>query len=199
MWMYHNKQYMYVTEEVSEGKTLGEMWVAVIRNINNLLRTRGFGRGPIGESVDAQKGTMLDIFERCLKKEITKYVHCQVVSSMREELLTNITFTIAYQWVTSQETQRLHCKVTVNHWMRNNLLNPFPCIYVHRNCPCYNRCSFFCRVKNKPWIPWVYTWSWHYRNPVEKTATAPWRWTEHITRMGFQVVLKAARTPSRRG
>ncbi len=31
--------------------------------------------------------------------------------------------------------------------MRNSLLNPFPCIYVHRNCPCYNRCLFFGRLK----------------------------------------------------
>jgi hypothetical protein len=38
-WMYHKKQYMYVAQDVSEGKTLGEMWAAVIRNINNLLRT----------------------------------------------------------------------------------------------------------------------------------------------------------------
>jgi hypothetical protein len=26
-------------------------------------------------------------------------------------------------------------------------LNPFPCIYVHRNCPCYNMCLFFRRLK----------------------------------------------------
>ncbi len=49
-WMYRNKQYMYVAEEVSEGKTLGEMWAAVIRTINNLLRMAWLRmRAPIGD------------------------------------------------------------------------------------------------------------------------------------------------------
>ncbi len=49
-WMYHNKQYMFDAEEVLEGKTLGEMWAAVIRNINNLLRTAWlWTRAPIGD------------------------------------------------------------------------------------------------------------------------------------------------------
>jgi hypothetical protein len=30
-----------------------------------------------------------------------------------------------------------------------------------RNYSCNNRCLFFTQVKNKPWIPWVYTWIWH--------------------------------------
>ncbi len=49
-WVYRNKQYMYIAEEVSEGKTLGEMWAAVIRNINNLLRAAWLRtRAPIGD------------------------------------------------------------------------------------------------------------------------------------------------------
>jgi hypothetical protein len=153
---------MYVAEEVSEGKMLGKMWAAVIRNINNLLRTAAWLRtqpqlGKKKESVDAQKGTMLDIFARCLKKEMAQV--CTLSSSVEHERGTfdqyHLYYCIAYQWVTSQETQCLHCNITVNNWMRNNLLNPFPCIYVQRNCPCYNRCLFFRRVENKPWIPWV--------------------------------------------
>jgi hypothetical protein len=55
-------------------KTLGEMWAAVIRTINNLLRTAWLWTGlpEMGtepESVDAQKGTMKDVFARCLKKK----------------------------------------------------------------------------------------------------------------------------------
>jgi hypothetical protein len=50
MSVYRNKQYMYVAVEVSEGKTLGEMWAAVIRNINNLLWTGWLRtRAPIGD------------------------------------------------------------------------------------------------------------------------------------------------------
>jgi hypothetical protein len=58
-------------------KTLCEMCAAVIRTINNLLRTawlrmRGPRLGTKPESVDAQKGTMMDIFTSCLKKEIAQ-------------------------------------------------------------------------------------------------------------------------------
>jgi hypothetical protein len=50
MWVYRNKQYMYVAEEVLEGKTLGEMWAAIIGNINNLLQTVWLQmRVPIGD------------------------------------------------------------------------------------------------------------------------------------------------------
>jgi hypothetical protein len=69
-------------------KTLGEMWAAVIRTINNLLqtawlRTRAPQMGTEPEPVDAQKGTMQDIFVRCLKKNIaqvcTLLIHVLVI------------------------------------------------------------------------------------------------------------------------
>jgi hypothetical protein len=56
--MYRKKQYMYVAEEVSEGKMLAS--------------DAGPKLGTKPESVDAQKGTMLDIFARCLKKKIAQ-------------------------------------------------------------------------------------------------------------------------------
>ncbi len=56
---------------------LGEMWAAVIKTINNLLqmawlRTQALQMGTEPESVDAQKGTMKDVFARCLKKNIAQ-------------------------------------------------------------------------------------------------------------------------------
>jgi hypothetical protein len=50
-------------------KTLGEMWAAVIKTIKDLLRTAWLRmRAP----QSLQTGTMLDIFARCLKKNIAK-------------------------------------------------------------------------------------------------------------------------------
>jgi hypothetical protein len=63
---------MYVAEEVSEGNLLRTVW----------LRTWA----PIGtktESVDSQKGTMLDIFARCLKKKIAQV--CTLSNSVEHE------------------------------------------------------------------------------------------------------------------
>ncbi len=62
-------------------KTSGEMWAAVIRTINNLLRlawlqTRVSQMGTEPELVDAQKGTMKDISARCLKKNIAQVCTC---------------------------------------------------------------------------------------------------------------------------
>ncbi len=76
-WMYNGSSTCMSLKKFRREKTLGEMWAAVIRNINNLLRTawlrtRGPGLGTEPESVDAQKGTMLDVFARCLKKEIAQ-------------------------------------------------------------------------------------------------------------------------------
>ncbi len=65
--------YCTLPRKIRREKTLGEMWAAVIRTINNLLRTvwlrtRAPQMGTEPESVDAQKGTMKDVFARCLKK-----------------------------------------------------------------------------------------------------------------------------------
>ncbi len=65
--------YCTLLRNIRREKTLGEMWADVIRTINNLLWTawlwtRAPQMGTEPESVDAQKGTMKDIFARYLKK-----------------------------------------------------------------------------------------------------------------------------------
>ncbi len=74
-WMYNGSSTCMLLRKFQREKRLGEMWAAVIRNIllrTAWLRMRGPGLGTKPESVDAQKGTMLDIFARCLKKEIAQ-------------------------------------------------------------------------------------------------------------------------------
>jgi hypothetical protein len=84
-------------------KTLGEMRAAVIRTINNLLRmawlqTRAPQMGTKPEPVDAQKGTMPDIFARCLKKKIAQVCTLfKLCAGCKEkfQLIANLTASIA--------------------------------------------------------------------------------------------------------
>ncbi len=38
--------------------------------------------------------------------------------------------------------------------------HPLPAYLMYKICHAITG-AFFSKVKNKPWIPWVYTWSWH--------------------------------------
>jgi hypothetical protein len=63
---------------------------------------RGPGLGTKLELVDAQKGTMLDIFARCLKKEIAQV--CTLFkqrASFKEELTANTILVVMYRSIDS--------------------------------------------------------------------------------------------------
>jgi hypothetical protein len=102
-------------------KTLGEMCAAVIRTIKNLLWiarlwTRAPQMGTEPESVDAQKGTMMDIFAKCLKKNIAQV--CTLPKSCahcKEEfqLLANLIASIAGE-LTSKDHSSYVANVCVN-------------------------------------------------------------------------------------
>ncbi len=80
-------------------KTLGEMWAAVIKTIKQPPPDGGaLDAGPqMGtepESVDAQKGTMKDVFARRLEKNIAQVctllkscTHCEEESNLLPTLL----------------------------------------------------------------------------------------------------------------
>jgi hypothetical protein len=68
---------MYVAEEVSEGKDVGRNLSSCHYNYkqpppDGVASDVGSRLGTKPQSVDAQKGTMLDIFVRCLKKNIAQ-------------------------------------------------------------------------------------------------------------------------------
>ncbi len=98
-------------------KTLCEMWAAVIKTINNLLRiaglrTRAPQMGTELESVDAQKWTMKDIFARCLKKNIAQLCTLlKLCAHCKEEfqLTANLTASIAGKLRPEKKSQWLRC------------------------------------------------------------------------------------------
>jgi hypothetical protein len=51
----------------------------------------------------------------------------------------------------------------------NSLWKPFPRIY---GIICLITGVYFPQVKNKPWIPWVYTWIWHCREHIFSPFTS---------------------------
>ncbi len=131
-------------------KTFGEMWAAVIRTINNLLRTawlrtRAPQMGTKLEPVDAQNGTMQDIFASCLKKNIA-----QVCTLVIHVLVVNRSFNLLpilckYCW--KNQHPRNHSgyvtDVHVNLLQQQASSLSLTCINMSRN----NRCLFFRRLK----------------------------------------------------
>ncbi len=157
--------YCTLPRKIRREKTLGEMWAAVIRTINNLLqmawlRTRAPQFGTEPESVDAQKGTVKDIFTRCLKKNVAQV--CTLLKSCayhKEEFKLYCQPYYKYRWKTNIQD---HSGYVVDIYV--NLLIPASILFL--SFPMYKVCRvitgvYFLQVKNKPWIPWVYTWSWH--------------------------------------
>jgi hypothetical protein len=73
------------------------------------LRMRAPQMGTEPEPVDAQKGTMKDIFTRCLKKNIAQACMLLILCAKRKEefqLTANLTANITRE-LTSQKSQRL--------------------------------------------------------------------------------------------
>jgi hypothetical protein len=98
------------------------------------------------ESVDAQMGTMLDIFARGLKKKIA-----QVCTLLRlcACLRRNFYQMPSLQHICNRITiPKAHWNATTSYYMANNLLKPFLMyIYVCQNYSCNNMCLFFRRLK----------------------------------------------------
>ncbi len=124
-------------------KTLGETWAAVIKAMNSILWTSMASRcsltrmGAEPGSEYGQKGTMKDVHARCLKK-----TDVQVCTLSNVHILFR------------NETSAL--------WLPMYLLWPTIIVSSPRtSCVCIITGVYFSQVKNKPWIPWVYTWSWH--------------------------------------
>jgi hypothetical protein len=113
--MCHRNSLCMLLRNFRREKTLGEMWAAVIKTINNLLwivrlRTRAPPMGTELESVDAQKGTMKDLLARCLKKNIAQVCTLfKLCASCKEkfQLTANLTASIAGE-LTSLKSQWLH-------------------------------------------------------------------------------------------
>jgi hypothetical protein len=97
------------------------------------------GMGVESGSVCGQKGTMKDIFARCLKRADV-------------QVCTLIVYTLFYNANSSLATY-------VPFFTANNHC-PLACT---RFCDYIITGVYFSQVENKPWIPWVYTWSWHCR------------------------------------
>ncbi len=131
-------------------KTLGETWATAIKAIKTILWTSvaskcsltGMGAGP--GSVCGQKGTMKDVFARCLKRTDVQ--------------VCTLTLCI-YRSVIAISTSLLHMYLsfTINNYL------PLACTSF---CDCIITGVYFSQVKNKPWIPWVYTWIWHCRKQL---------------------------------
>jgi hypothetical protein len=128
-------------------KMLGETWATAIKAINSILWTSVasrcsltiLGAGP--GSVCGQKGTMKDVFARCLKR-----ADVQVC-----------TLTFVYLLFRSSNIHALL------HSYLSFMINNYRPLHVLVFCDCIITSVYFSQVKNKPWIPWVYTWFWHRR------------------------------------
>ncbi len=88
-------------------------------------------------SVYAQKGTMKDVLVRCLNK-----------TDVQECTLSSVYI--------------LFCNATSTLLLHTYLLWPtIIVLFSCRSCVCIITGVYFSQVKNKPLIPWVYTWFWH--------------------------------------
>ncbi len=148
--VYYNMMFTFtLARSHPEGtKTLGETWAAVIKATNSILWTSvatdtclpEWGQSRV--QYMPRRGpwsTYSQGLARCLKK--TDVQVCTLSSVY--VLFCNATFTLLlHTYVPS---------VTSSHLL--------PCT----SCVCVITGVYFSQVKNKPWIPWVYTWFWHRR------------------------------------
>jgi hypothetical protein len=137
----------------------GEMWAAVIKTINNLLRrsvASSVGAPKWGQSWSQympRKGPRRPCSRGASRRLKPKYVHWSIYVHSCKEILD--LFSSSNHW--KANIQDTHCSIcTCIHHQQS-----LP-VFVLKLCPYNNRC-LFSQVKNKLWIPWVYTWSWHRR------------------------------------
>ncbi len=130
-------------------KTLGETWAAIIKAINSILWTSMAARYTLARmgaelsSLYAQKGTMKDVLARCLKKPMFNYIHYLV-----------------YMYYSVMQHS---CSCYIRTFYDQQSLSSF----LYMLCTvCVITGVYFSPVKNKPWIPWVYTWFWNRREQL---------------------------------
>jgi hypothetical protein len=135
-------------------KTLGEMWAAVIKTINNLLWRS------VASSVGAPKwgqcrsqymhwrGPCRTCSRGVSRRPKPKYVHWSKYMHVCKEILNFFRAIL-----TGMQIFKTHCSICTCIYHQQSLS-----IFMLKLCPYNNRC-LFSQVKNKPWIPRVYNWS----------------------------------------
>ncbi len=143
--VYIRNNYCTLLRNIWREKMLGETWAAVIRTINNLhqmawLRTRASKMGTEPESVDAQKGTMKDIFARCLVAQVCTFLI--LCAYRKEEFQLYCQPYGKYRWKTNIQN---HSGYVVSIYV--NLLTPASILFLSfsrvQNLSCNSRCLFF--------------------------------------------------------
>ncbi len=128
-------------------KTLGEMWAAVIKAVNNLLRTAWLRtRALNGDKARiswCSDGNHAGHIREVLQEEHSLSMYIAQMMYIPKSIVV---------------TLLMHRQTYCNS---KHPLDLFPSTYMSWNYACNNRCLF--QVKNKSWIPRVYTWSWHRR------------------------------------
>ncbi len=143
---------VYASKGQLEGKDVG--WNVVIKTINNLLWrsvASSVGAPKWGQSrsqYTPRKGPCRTCSRGASRRPKPKNVHDQFTCIHVKRYLTF--FFKHTHWKTN--IQDIHCsKCTCTYHLR------LPSVLVHKLYSYNNRC-LFSQVKNKPWIPWVYTW-----------------------------------------
>jgi hypothetical protein len=140
--VYYNKIFaVRWWEAARREKTLGERWAAVIKTINSILWTSvAFnGRSPEWGQSRSQYMARRGPW-RTYSRGASRRLNPKYVHSQ-------------YMHVVCNEIHNFVTYVLV--WpMSISLIIPG---------------VYFSQVKNKPWIPWVYTWSWHRREQIPHT------------------------------
>ncbi len=146
-----------------EGKDIGEMWAAVIKTVNNLLQrsmVSSVGAPKWGQS-RCQYTPRREPCRMCSRgasrRPNPKYVQLSIYVCfvkrystffLQTMLIEKPAFKIYIVWYVHEIIANSSCPVSCTN-----------CVHIITGV-------YFSQVKNKPWIPWVYTWSWHCREQL---------------------------------
>jgi hypothetical protein len=146
-------------------KTLGEIGAAVIKTINNLLRTS------VASKVGSQKwGQSRSQYMRrrgpwrtysrgrSPSMYIVRYV-CIIVMRCYQSWHKHTC------WDGMFKMYAVYCTYMYSPYTLTVV--PFSCT----NCTCIKTGVYFSQVKNKQWILCIYTWSWHCREQYQCLAS----------------------------
>ncbi len=117
-------------------KTLGEMWAAVIRTINNLLRTAWLRTqapdwGQSQSQLMLTRGPCWTYSRGASRRRQPKYVHCSSsvqVSKRKSQQIPSLLSRC--QLINIPKAKQSHCNATTR--LRVPFWNPSPCTYVQR-------------------------------------------------------------------
>ncbi len=157
---YNDPVHCTLVRNIWREKTLGEMWAAVIKTINNLLRTSvasNAGSPKWGQSRSQympRRGPWRTYSRGASRRPKPKYVHYSIHVQHRKEMFQ----TLLQVYLLEDQ----HSRCTLSDVCTCTFSLPIIVISFSRtSCVCILAGVYFSRVKNKPWISWVYTWSWH--------------------------------------